>query len=163
MTPIDVITEVLSTEEEIRLFCKTNEISDERSPLFRLVIEAFLYLQKKIEGEEALSVLKPTQFSNISLDQSQSQMPINGPSSSKALDVRKNLQRDDISNRKRPSSQDFTHENQLKIQKKSESTENDNVEEITIVKLENTENDNIEMNEIEEHSQGSAGAVTRLP
>ena len=96
MTPIDIITEVLSSEEEIRLFCKANEISDERSPLFRLVIEAFLYLQKKIEGDNqisneaaALSVLKPTQFTNISLDQSQSQTPINGPSSSKALDVQK--------------------------------------------------------------------------
>ena len=143
MTPMDVITEVLSSEEEIRLFCKTNEISDERSPLFRLVIEAFLYLQKKIEGEE---------FSNILLDQSQSQMPINGPSSSKALDVRKNVQRDDVSNRKRPSTQDCTHENQIKIQKKSESTENDNIEEITIVKLENTENENIKKTEIEEHS-----------
>ena len=52
MTPIDIITEVLSSEEEIRLFCKANEISDEKSPLFRLVIEAYLYLQKKIEGDE---------------------------------------------------------------------------------------------------------------
>ena len=37
--------------------------------------------------------------------------------------------RDDVSNRKRPSSQDFTHENQIKFQKKSEIPENENVEE----------------------------------
>lgn len=46
--------------------------------------------QNKISNEAAaLSMLKPTQVSNTSLDQSQSQMLINGPSSSKALDVRK--------------------------------------------------------------------------
>lgn len=39
------------------------------------------------------------------------------------------VHRDDVSNRKRPSSQDFTHVNQIKIQKKSEGPENENVEE----------------------------------
>ena len=63
MTPIDIITEVLSSEEEIRLFCKANEISDEKSPLFRLVIEAFLYLQKKIEGDEKFGWLNAQNFS----------------------------------------------------------------------------------------------------
>ena len=35
MSPIDIISEVLSTEEEIRMFCKSNKISDDKNPLFR--------------------------------------------------------------------------------------------------------------------------------
>ena len=40
MTPIDIISDVLSSDEEIRSFCKENKIGSSEDHLFRMVVQA---------------------------------------------------------------------------------------------------------------------------
>ena len=52
MSPIDIISEVLSNDDEIRAFCKNNDIGSWKDHIFKLVIQAYLFLSKKINFEQ---------------------------------------------------------------------------------------------------------------
>lgn len=49
----DILTHILQTEEEIKLFCEANHINTKNQHIFTLVIESFILLTKKIQFAQA--------------------------------------------------------------------------------------------------------------
>lgn len=46
----EILASVLTTEEELRLFCRTNNLGSKNSPIFSLVVEAYKFLKKNAES-----------------------------------------------------------------------------------------------------------------
>jgi len=85
-----MVSEVLSTEEDIRNFCLTNSLCSENSHLFTMVIESFIFLSKKLSpscDNTTAATAKPEQkrkrpFPHLSTLDGQ----VDGPSSSPRVD-----------------------------------------------------------------------------
>ena len=48
----EILASVLTTEEELRLFCRTNNLGSKNSPIFSLVVEAYKFLKKNVESSK---------------------------------------------------------------------------------------------------------------
>ena len=62
----EILASVLTNEEELRLFCRSNNLGSKNAPLFSLVVEAYKFLKKKSEAPKIQISERKRPIDNVS-------------------------------------------------------------------------------------------------